>query len=255
MKCLVYFPIDEAAGQENLSPVGAFTALESRIITCHKCPRLIRHCKAVAERKKREFLSSNYWGKPVPGFGDTHACLWIIGLAPAAHGANRTGRMFTGDSSGRWLYRALHATGFSPREESISSTDGLQLNDVYISATLRCAPPDNKPLPSEIENCREFLDEEFLRLTNVKVLLVTGAIAFHAALRLLKRRGWILPRPLPRFVHGAMYSLGRITLLASYHPSRQNTQTGRLTEAMWLRVFKSARELLASELISQTDLF
>jgi len=194
--------------------------------------------------KKREFRDQEYWGLPVPGFGDPRAKVLILGLAPAAHGANRTGRMFTGDSSGRWLYGALNRAGLANQPQSEARDDGMTLHGVYISATARCAPPDNKPLPEEIGNCAPFLDVEFELLKDRKLILALGAVAFEAACRLLERHGLKIPRPKPRFRHGEMYTFSGQRVLASYHPSRQNTQTGRLTEGMWEEVFSTVRELL-----------
>jgi len=226
----VYFPIRRKVMQELL-------VLKKQIIACEKCPRLRRYCQKVAEIKKREFRDWTYWGKPVPGFGDPSARFWIVGLAPAAHGANRTGRMFTGDSSGNWLYRALYQIGLSNKAASLSSDDGLKLRDVFISAAVRCAPPDNKPLPEELNRCATYLDAEFEALKNVRVILATGAIAFRAVCQMLERKNIPLGRPKPKFKHGAYYDFGSKAVLCSYHPSRQNTQTGRLTEKMWQEIF------------------
>ncbi len=179
----------------------------------------------------------------MPGFGDPQAKILIVGLAPAAHGANRTGRMFTGDSSGDWLYGALYREGFASQPQSRSRDDGMALTGVYISATARCAPPDNRPTPEEIANCAPFLDREFQLLGERRLILALGAIAFEAVCRLIERQGTELPRPRPRFGHGAEYTLGPVRVLASYHPSRQNTQTGRLTDSMWSAIFTRAREI------------
>jgi uracil-DNA glycosylase family 4 len=198
----------------------------------------------VAKEKKRAYRDENYWGRPVPGFGDPQARLLILGLAPAAHGANRTGRMFTGDSSGDWLYRALYRAGFASQPTSRSRDDGMVLRDAYISATARCAPPDNRPSPEEIANCTSFLDAELRLLKQRKLILALGAIAFEAAGRMLQRNRVVLPKPRPRFQHLQLYDFSGERILTSYHPSRQNTQTGRLTPAMWEAVFVKARELL-----------
>ena len=221
-----------------------FSSLEKAIIGCNRCDRLRAYCTMVASRKKREFQSSDYWGRPVPGFGDPKAAMWIVGLAPAAHGANRTGRVFTGDSSGKWLYRALYRAGFSSRESSDSRDDGLLLRRVYISSAVRCAPPQNKPLPEEILNCADFLDREFRLLTEVRLFLALGRIGFKATCDLISRQSGQLPRPRPRFGHNALHQIGGFQVLSSYHPSRQNTQTGRLTESMWFDVFQRAKGLL-----------
>jgi len=212
-------------------------------VKCRRCPRLVAWREKVAKEKKHEFRDWDYWGKPVPSFGDANARLLIVGLAPAAHGANRTGRMFTGDSSGRWLFRALHRAGFANQPSWEKRDDGLKLIDCYITATARCAPPDNKPLPQEIENCSEYLDAELRLLKNLRVIVALGKIAFDNSLRALGRNGLKLPSPLPKFAHGAIHSLSSgLTLIASYHPSRQNTNTGKLTEKMFDEVWKEARE-------------
>ncbi len=217
--------------------------LEKEIINCSRCSRLRSYCKTIAVTKKREFRNETYWGLPVPGFGDVSATIWIMGLAPAAHGANRTGRMFTGDSSGRWLYRALYRVGWASKEESLHRDDGLVLKDIYISAAARCAPPDNKPLPSEIANCSDYLDREFRALKNLKLFLALGNIGYHAILGLLQSNKIEVPKPRPKFQHGGFFKAGSFGILMSYHPSRQNTQTGRLTEEMWNGIFDRAREI------------
>ena len=207
-------------------------------------PDLRTYCEGVARTKKREFREQTYWGKPVPGVGDPKARLWIMGLAPAAHGANRTGRMFTGDSSGLWLYRALHHVGLSSQAESTGRDDGLVLRNTFISSAARCAPPDNKPLPSEIQKCSAFLDREFEILSNIRLFVGLGAVGFNAVLQLLERRGITLPRPRPKFSHGAEFEVGKYRVLASYHPSRQNTNTGKLTLKMWNEIFLRAAEII-----------
>lgn len=220
-------------------------ALNHEIISCRKCPRLVRYREGVARMKRRAFQNWTYWGRPVPGFGDPKAELLILGLAPAAHGANRTGRMFTADRSGDFLYRALYGTGFANQPTSTHRGDGLGLSNAYVSATLRCAPPANKPLPREIENCRPYLETE-LDLLRPRAVLALGGIAFHTYLKLLKKRG-ALPRNFAcKFRHGAGYALpgGLPRLFASYHPSQQNTFTGKLTEAMFLRVLRQIRRFL-----------
>jgi uracil-DNA glycosylase len=211
-----------------------FQELNKGIRECALCPRLNGYTAEVARTKKREFRHETYWGRPVPGFGDPRATLWIIGLAPAAHGANRTGRMFTGDSSGLWLYRALFEVGLSNQAESRPG-DGLLLNKVFISSAARCAPPDNKPSPAELRNCAPYLRREFLLLQDRQRILALGKIAFDACLKLL---GPELPRPRPRFRHGAEFQIGGTTVSCSYHPSRQNTNTGKLTWKMWKAVFE-----------------
>lgn len=214
--------------------------LNARIVRCRRCPRLVRWREQVAREKKREFRDWEYWGRPVPSFGEPTARLLVIGLAPAAHGANRTGRMFTGDSSGRWLYRALHRAGFANQPTWERRDDGLRLLDCYITAAIHCAPPGNKPLASELANCNAFLREELARLQAVRVVIALGRIAFETY---CKTRGI---SPLPAFAHNRVYPFTPV-LIASYHPSRQNTNTGRLTEGMFDAVFARARELLDSE--------
>jgi uracil-DNA glycosylase family 4 len=200
----------------------------------------------VAEAKRRAYRDWTYWGKPVPGFGDPRARLLLVGLAPGAHGANRTGRMFTGDGSGDFLYRALHETGFASQPESVSTGDGLRLRDAWITAAARCAPPQNKPTPEEFSNCSCFLERELLLLHHVQVVVALGRLALDAYLAVLKRNHRIERRAAYGFAHGALHGLpgGLPALLCSYHPSRQNTQTGRLTASMLHQVFMTARQLL-----------
>jgi uracil-DNA glycosylase family 4 len=219
--------------------------INRRIIRCAACPRLAKWREEVAREKTARFADEKYWGKPLPGFGDPQARLLIVGLAPAAHGGNRTGRMFTGDRSGDWLFRALHKAGFANQPASEHRDDGLELNDCYITATLRCAPPLNKPLPREIENCRAFLREEFSALKNVRVILALGKIGFESALWLCREFGLRSFERRPKFFHRAEYRLlGDRLLLASFHPSQQNTFTGRLTEKMFDAVFRRAKSCL-----------
>ncbi|HUB07135.1 MAG TPA: uracil-DNA glycosylase [Myxococcales bacterium] len=220
----------------------ALAALQREVVACRACPRLVAWRERVAREKRRAFLAWDYWGKPVPGFGDPAAWLVVVGLAPAAHGANRTGRMFTGDRSGDFLYAALHRAGLASQPESQQVGDGLALHGVYITAPCRCAPPDNKPLPRELERCAPFLDRELALLPGARVYLALGAIAWAAVLAHLARTNRALPRPLPRFGHGAEVALpdGR-RLVGSYHVSQQNTQTGRLTPRMFDRVLAQAR--------------
>ncbi len=219
--------------------------LNQAIISCRKCRRLVGYRQEVARTKRRAFQDWTYWGRPVPGFGDPVAELLILGLAPAAHGANRTGRMFTGDRSGDFLYRMLNRAGFANQPTSTHREDGLVLSNAYISATLRCAPPANKPLPKEVENCRPYLEAE-LDLLRPRAVLALGGIAFNNYLKLLRKRG-ALPKGLTcKFRHGASYTLpGDLPrLFASYHPSQQNTFTGKLTGAMFLRVLRQIRQFL-----------
>ncbi len=229
------------AGEET----AAWRALNREIVACERCPRLRRHCVTVAAEKRKAFADWTYWGKPVPNFGDENAGLLIIGLAPAAHGANRTGRMFTGDRSGDWLYRALHKAGFATQPASVHGGDGLELKDAAITAVAHCAPPDNKPETKEIENCRGFLSRTFAALP-VRVVLALGGIAWTAAIGELKALGWLEGKS-PKFGHGSRAELaaGRL-LIGSYHPSQQNTFTGRLTEPMLDSVFAAAQDHLAA---------
>jgi len=224
----------------------ALRRVEEDVVACRRCPRLRAYCAGIARVKKKAFRDWEYWGKPVPPFGDPAARLLIIGLAPAAHGANRTGRMFTGDRSGDFLFRALHQTGFASQAESRSRDDGLTLRDAYITAVARCAPPGNKPLPGEILNCREFLERELDLLPNLRVVVALGRIAFDQYLRVLRARG-VAPRPSAFvFGHNREHEIapGSPVLISSYHPSQQNTSTGRLTEKMLKAVFLKARQRL-----------
>src|SRR5438445_10095530 len=219
--------------------------LNAEIVTCRKCSRLMSYREKVAREKRRAYREWTYWGKPVPGFGDARAQLLILGLAPAAHGANRTGRMFTGDRSGDFLYTALHKAGFANQPVSTNREDGLRLENVYISATCRCAPPDNKPLPEEILNCRGYFERE-LEILNPKAVLALGKIAWDAYLEILKQRGVIASRALYKFAHGAEAEVapGTPRLFGVYHPSQQNTQTGRVTPAMYASVLRRIRSFL-----------
>jgi uracil-DNA glycosylase len=220
-----------------------FEALNGDIVCCRRCPRLREWCRDVAARKRKAFAEENYWGRPVPNFGDEQARLLVVGLAPAAHGANRTGRMFTGDRSGEWLYRGLHKAGFASQPTATSRDDGLTLHDCAITAACHCAPPDNKPTREELSNCRTWF-ERTVDLLRPKVLLALGGIGYRAVIDLARERGWHAGK-LPRFAHGAHIELaGGRHLLASYHVSQQNTFTGRLTEQMLDDVLRAARELL-----------
>jgi uracil-DNA glycosylase family 4 len=213
--------------------------LADEIVACRKCARLVKYREKVAREKRRAYREWEYWGKPVPGFGDSNARLLILGLAPAAHGANRTGRMFTGDRSGDFLYAALHKAGFANQATSLHRDDGLSLENAYITATCRCAPPDNKPLPIEISNCRGYLERE-LEILRPKAILALGKIAWDGYLDILKQRGAIASRALFKFVHGAEAEVapGTPRLFGVYHPSQQNTQTGRVTPAMYAQVLR-----------------
>jgi uracil-DNA glycosylase family 4 len=217
--------------------------IERDVVKCELCPRLREYCRDVARVKRRAYRDQDYWALPVPSFGDPSGRVLIIGLAPAAHGANRTGRMFTGDRSGDWLYRALHQTGFASQPTSERLGDGLVLTDVFITATVRCAPPDNKPLPAEIRTCRRYLEREIDALSGVRVVVALGRIAFDVYLSVLKDRGAIRSRAAFRFGHNVEHTTGpgHPLLISSYHPSQQNTSTGKLTAKMLRDVFVRAR--------------
>src|SRR6266850_4711017 len=212
--------------------------LNSEVVACTRCPRLIDHCRNVAQEKRRAYMEWEYWGKPVPGFGDSNARVLILGLAPGAHGSNRTGRPFTGDGSGYFMYPVLYQAGFASQPTATHRGDGLQLKDAYITAVARCAPPLNKPTPQEIVACSSFLDRELAGMKSVKVVVALGKIGFDAYLNHLKRAGVITSKTAYLFGHGATYKLPNgVTLIASYHPSLQNTNTGKLTEKMFLEIF------------------
>jgi uracil-DNA glycosylase family 4 len=221
--------------------------LERQIVACRLCPRLREHCERVAREKRRAFRDWEYWGKPVPSFGDPRAELLIIGLAPAAHGANRTGRMFTGDRSGDFLFRALYETGFATQPDSKSRGDGLSLRNAYLSASVRCAPPDNKPTPGEMRTCRRYLERELDLLSRVRVVVALGRIAFDVYLSILKDRGAISRRGDFQFAHDAEHRAAGPRLISSYHPSQQNTSTGKLTAQMLRAVFTRARKHLGPD--------
>jgi uracil-DNA glycosylase family 4 len=222
--------------------VNTLKILNHQIIACRRCERLREHCTDVAKVKRRSFMEWDYWGKPVTGFGDPKARLWIIGLAPAAHGANRTGRIFTGDRSGDFLFAALHRTGYANQPTSVSSDDGLKLKDCFISASVRCAPPDNKPLPIEQSNCASYLDAEWDLLSRKRVVLALGKIAWDASLDLMRRKGIDL-KPRPQFAHGALVRASKsLWLIGSYHVSQQNTFTGKLTPGMFDAVLMNCRQ-------------
>jgi uracil-DNA glycosylase len=220
------------------------TVLNREVVSCTRCPRLVAYREKIALEKRRAYRDWTYWGKPVPGFGDPHARVLVLGLAPGAHGSNRTGRPFTGDSSGNFMYPVLYETGFANQPTTTDRNDGLVLTDVYITAAARCAPPANKPLPQELANCANYLERELEGLRNVRVIVALGRIGFEAYLNYLKRHKLIAGKREYQFHHGAEHTLpdGRI-LLASYHPSKQNTQTGKLTKAMFRKIFKRARKL------------
>jgi uracil-DNA glycosylase len=218
--------------------------LNSEVIACTRCPRLVTYREQIAREKRKAYREWEYWGRPVPGFGDPNARVIVLGLAPGAHGSNRTGRPFTGDASGNFMYPVLHETGFANQPSAADRNDGLVLNDLYITAAVRCAPPDNKPLPQELASCAPYLERELLGLKNAKVIVALGKIGFDAYLNYLKRTGGLQSKAPYIFQHGACYKMpeGR-TLLASYHPSNQNTQTGKLTRQMFLRIFREAARL------------
>jgi len=203
----------------------------------------VRHRASIAAAKRRAFRDWEYWGRPLPGFGDPSARLLIVGLAPAAHGGNRTGRIFTGDRSGDWLFETLYRFGFANQPTSVRRDDGLALAGAYVTAAVRCAPPDNKPTGAEEENCRLYLEREMRLLRDMRVIIALGKIAFDAVLR---ARGATLTRPRPQFLHGHVYALGDVALIGCYHPSQRNTQTGFLSHEMFDAVFASARRLLAT---------
>jgi uracil-DNA glycosylase len=220
--------------------------LHRTITACRKCPRLVRWREQVARHPPRRYLGERYWAKPLPGFGDPNAHLLIVGLAPAAHGGNRTGRIFTGDRSGDWLYGALYAAGFANQPDSIHRNDGLALTDCYITAAVRCAPPDNKPSRVEFERCRPYLVQELQLFENVRVVIALGKIAFDSFLLAHQKNGEMVPKPRPRFGHAASVVLPNgVTLIGSYHPSQQNTFTGKLTRPMFHSIFARARAALA----------
>ncbi len=222
----------------------ALETLAAEIEECRRCPRLVAWREEVATRKRAAFADAEYWGRPVPGFGDPAALLLVVGLAPAAHGANRTGRMFTGDRSGDWLYRALHRHGFASQAESEHRDDGLRLLGAWVTAPVRCAPPGNKPTALERDECSPWLERELDLLHRVKVVVCLGGFAWTVVHSVLAGRGLEIARPRPRFGHGAESAAGEIALIGSYHPSQQNTFTGRLTESMFDDVFARARRLV-----------
>jgi uracil-DNA glycosylase family 4 len=224
----------------------ALARLTAEIVDCRACPRLVAWREQVAREKRAAFLDQEYWGRPVPGFGDPRARVLLLGLAPAAHGGNRTGRVFTGDRSGDWLFAALHRTGFANQPTSEHAGDGLRLRDSYVAAAVRCAPPDNKPLPDERDRCFPFLVREIDLLPQLAVIVVLGGFAYEAAWRVLGTLGHDRPRPRPRFAHGLEVPVGALTVLGCYHPSQQNTFTGRLTEPMLDAVLTRARDLVGS---------
>jgi uracil-DNA glycosylase len=220
--------------------------LEREVISCRRCPRLVAWREEVARVKRAAYAGEEYWGRPLPGFGDPAARVLLLGLAPAAHGGNRTGRIFTGDRSGDWLFAALYRTGFASQPTSVSRGDGLRLTDAWVTAAVRCAPPANRPLPSERDNCLPWLERELSLLESVTVIVTLGSFAWDAALRVARALGEPVVRPRPKFGHGAESQAGRFTLLGCFHPSQQNTFTGKLTEPMIDAVLERAKGLASS---------
>jgi uracil-DNA glycosylase len=225
---------------------GRLASIERDVVVCRRCPRLVRWREESARNPPRRFAGERYWARPLPAFGDSAARILLVGLAPAAHGGNRTGRIFTGDESGRFLFAALHSVGLANQPLSIRRGDGLRLTGALITAACRCAPPANRPLPGELDNCREYLIRELAVLRRPRILVALGGLAFSACLAALAEEGVPIPRPRPRFAHGADYRIGEDRLLASYHPSQQNTFTGKLTPAMLRAVLRKAVRLSRS---------
>ena len=241
-------PCHNPAGLQNPRSI---SSLSARIVACRRCPRLVKHREAVAASPPRRHLGESYWARPLPGFGDPRARLLLVGLAPAANGGNRTGRMFTGDRSGDWLFDALHHAGFASQPTSERRGDGLSLLDAYVTAAVRCAPPDNKPTLDEFARCAPYLVTELRLLTRVRVVVGLGRIGWQAYLRGRLALGAPRPRPVPKFGHGAVTRFDDgVTLIATYHPSQQNTFTGKLTRPMLRGIFETARRLLEHDAIA-----
>jgi uracil-DNA glycosylase family 4 len=215
-------------------------AIERQVVECVRCPRLVAWREEAARNPPRRFAGQTYWARPVPAFGDPRARILIVGLAPAAHGGNRTGRVFTGDASGDFLFAALHAVGLANQPKSVARGDGLALSGALVTAAVKCAPPDNRPLPEEFANCREYIERESAALPEARVWIALGALAFETCLALLARGGAAVPRPRPKFAHGGVYEIGSVRIFATYHPSQQNTFTGKLTPAMLRKVLRGA---------------
>ncbi len=222
-----------------------FLSLEREIIECRRCPRLVEWRERVAREKVRRYRNETYWGRPIPAFGLPDSALIIVGLAPAAHGGNRTGRILTGDRSGDWLYDALYKFGFANQPVSVSMDDGLELTDCLVTAVVRCAPPANKPRPEEIRNCGEYLTREFRLATRKRVVIALGQVAFHSFLKMWQENYRLPSGRTLKFCHGGEWDVNGVVLLSSYHPSQQNTQTGKLTRSMFHSIFRRAREILA----------
>jgi uracil-DNA glycosylase family 4 len=243
--------MDDMATNNRTTPpidLSVWGKLQEDIIACERCPRLRAYCIEVARVKRAAYRDWEYWGKPVPNLGDPNGRLLIVGLAPAAHGANRTGRMFTGDRSGDFLFRALYETGFANQPEGRDPNDGLQLRDIAITATAHCAPPDNLPLPEEIAHCSEYLRSTFGIMQNLRGVVALGKIGFDAAIRFYLEQGWIANKRGLRFAHGALYTFESAPfIICTYHPSQQNTFTGRLTMEMLVEVFRKGRETMISD--------
>jgi len=239
-------PYDRAvAAPSTRASRAALRALAEEIVACRACPRLVKWREQVAREKRAAYRDETYWGRPVPGFGDPTAGVLVVGLAPAAHGGNRTGRIFTGDRSGDWLFGALHRAGFANQATSLHRADGLELRGAYVAAAVRCAPPDNKPTPAERDRCLPYLVRELSLLEGVRVVVALGGFAYDAVARVLAGAGSPLPAPRPRFAHGLEVASARATVLCCYHPSQQNTFTGRLRPEMLDAVFARARALTA----------
>jgi uracil-DNA glycosylase family 4 len=244
---MIRFPAMAAAKTTSSGRIEALAALAAEVHGCRRCPRLVSWREAVAADPPKRHRGERYWARPVSGFGDPAARLVIVGLAPAANGANRTGRMFTGDRSGDWLYAALHRAGYANQPQAVSTEDGLELRDAYVTATVRCAPPANKPAPEERDNCLPYLERELELLDRARTIVALGSFGWDGMLRAGRAIGIEVPRPRPRFGHGAEAEIGRWRLLGCYHPSQQNTFTGKLTEPMIDAVFARARELTAAK--------
>ena len=226
-----------------MSDTASLCDVERDVVVCRRCPRLVAWREEVARVRRAAFASEEYWGRPLPGFGDPEASVLVLGLAPAAHGGNRTGRIFTGDRSGDWLFGSMHRTGFANQPTSVSRDDGLRLTGAWVTAAVRCAPPANRPTPAERDNCLPYLVRELRLLSSVRVVVTLGSFAWDVALRALAAVGEPRPRPRPKFGHGAETQIGRFELLGCFHPSQQNTFTGKLTQPMIDAVFERAREL------------
>jgi len=235
--------VESGSEPASSAPARALAAVTADIVECRACPRLVAWREQVARDKRASFRDEDYWGRPVPGFGDPEARVLVLGLAPAAHGGNRTGRVFTGDRSGDWLFAALHRAGYASSPVSQRAGDGLSLSDAYVAAAVRCAPPENKPTPEERDTCAPFLAREIDALDRLTVVVALGGFAYEAWWRILAAHGVTMPRPRPKFAHGLEVVTGPYTVLGCYHPSQQNTFTGRLTEPMLDGVFARAREL------------